>query len=107
MLTPERKEEEVGTAEVREVFNITKVGTIAGCLVTEGMFQRAAKVRVIRDGVVVTDERNVEGLRRVKQDINEVRSGTECGIKIQGFDDLKPGDKLVCYTVKTLARKLA
>jgi translation initiation factor IF-2 len=106
MLSPETREEEIGTAEVREVFRITKIGNIAGCLVTEGVIQRGAKVRVVRDGAVVTDERTVDTLRRVKDDAKEVRVGTECGIRISNFEDIKPGDKFICYKSVTVARKL-
>lgn len=106
LLEPEKREEEVGTAEVREVFRISKVGAVAGCLVTDGTIQRNSKIRVIRDSVVVTEDRNIDSLRRVKEDAREVRAGLECGIRLQGFDDLKPGDRLVCYNTKTFARKL-
>ncbi|MEX0653998.1 MAG: hypothetical protein WD151_07740, partial [Phycisphaeraceae bacterium] len=106
MLEPERKEQAVGSAEVREVFKISKVGAIAGCLVSEGAMQKSAKARVIRDGIVVTDERNIESLRRVKDDVREVRAGTECGIKLAGFDDIKAGDTIQCYTVTEIKRKL-
>ena len=106
MLDPETKEEIVGTAELRQVFKIGKMGLIAGCLVTEGAVRRKSKIRVIRDDVVITDNRAIESLRRVKEDVNEVRAGTECGIRVAGFDDLKPDDRLVCYNVVTVARKL-
>ena len=106
MLAPETQEEVLGQAEVKQVFKIGKVGMIAGCLVTEGTFQKAGKARLERDGIVVTDNREVESLRRVKDDVKEVRSGTECGIRLKGFDDLKPGDTVVCYNVKQVKRKL-
>jgi translation initiation factor IF-2 len=106
MLEPERKEQIIGSAELREVFKVSKVGNIAGCLVTEGVARRDAKVRVIRDDVVITDDRAVETLRRVKNEASEVRAGTECGIRIDGFDDVKPGDTLVFYSVETVARTL-
>ncbi|MFA9477212.1 translation initiation factor IF-2 [Phycisphaerales bacterium AB-hyl4] len=106
MLEPERKEEAVGSAEVREVFRISKVGAIAGCVVAEGSIQKSAKARIIRDGIVVTDERNLESLRRVKDDVREVRAGTECGIKLAGFDDVKIGDTIQCYNVIEIKRKL-
>ncbi len=106
MLEPEKKEEEMGTAEVREVFRISKVGAIAGCMVTDGILQRNLRMRVIRDNAVVTDNRGIESLRRVKEDVKEVRAGMECGVKIAGFDDLKPGDKLICYNTITIPRKL-
>lgn len=106
MLAPERKEEEVGTAEVREVFRITKLGSVAGCLVTDGSMQRDAKIRVVRNGVVVTDQRDFDSLRRVKDDVKEVRAGTECGIRIKNFEDVKNGDQIICYRVKEVKRKL-
>ncbi len=106
MLAPETREISLGEAEVREVFRVSKVGSIAGCLVTEGLVRRGAKMRVIRDNVVVTDERDIESLRRVKDDAREVRMGTECGIRLAGFDDVKIGDKLVCYEVEKIKRKL-
>ena len=106
MLEPEKRENEVGTAEVREMFKISKLGLVAGCLVTEGSIQRSAKARVVRNGVVVTDERSIEGLRRVKEDVREVRAGTECGIRLVGFDDIKAGDSIVCYTTTEVKRTL-
>ncbi len=106
MLTPESRETELGSAEVREVFRVSKIGNIAGCLVTDGVVQRGSKVRVVRDGGVVTENRELVSLRRVKDDVREVRVGTECGIQIAGFDDLKPGDILVCYSVESVKRKL-
>jgi len=106
MLTPEVKEETLGEAEVKEVFKISKLGNVAGCMVTEGTVQRDALIRVIRDDVIVTDGRKLSSLRRVKDDAKEVRAGTECGIRLEGFDDLKPGDKLVCFRKLEVARKL-
>ncbi len=106
LLEPERREEELGHADVREVFKVSKVGNVAGCLVSDGAIQRTAKVRVSRDGTVVTDNRNIESLKRVKDDVREVRAGTECGIKIEGFDDLKQGDVITCYNVIEIKRKL-
>ena len=107
MLDPETREEQLGLAEVRQVFRISKIGLVAGCLVTEGSVQRGARARVTRDDVVVTEGRPIESLRRVKEDAREVRAGTECGIRLDGFDDLKPGDTLVCYKELTIARKLS
>jgi translation initiation factor IF-2 len=106
LLAPETREIRVGQAEVREVFRVSKIGFIAGCLVTEGVVRRGAKMRVVRDDVVVTDERSIESLRRVKDDVREVRAGTECGIRLAGFDDVKAGDKLVCYDVEKIKRTL-
>ena len=106
MLTPETNEEELGRADVKEVFRISKLGNIAGCLVASGSVRKDAKARVLRDGVVVTDNRDIASLRRVKDEVREVRAGTECGIRIEGFDDLKAGDELVIYKVEQIARKL-
>lgn len=106
MLSPETKEQVSGEAEVREVFRISKLGNIAGCLITEGAVHRQHKIRVTRDDVVITEGRDIETLRRVKDDASEVRAGTECGIRIGGFDDVKVGDKLICYSVETIIRKL-
>ena len=106
MLEPEKKEEEIGSADVREVFRITKVGSVAGCMVSSGVINRNSKMRLIRDGAVITDNRSIESLRRVKDDVKEVRAGFECGIRLAGFDDIKPGDRLVSYNVLTIKRKL-
>lgn len=106
MLEPETKEKQLGTAQVRQVFKVSKVGMVAGCLVTEGVIQRGAKMRVIRDDVIVADDRRLDSLRRVKEDAREVRSGTECGIKLMGFDDVKIDDQLVCYNTISVSRKL-
>ncbi len=107
MLTPESREEEVGQAQVKEVFRIGGIGAVAGCLVTEGSAQRSGvKARVSRDGVVVTDNRDVESLRRVKDEVREVRAGTECGVRIQNFDDIKSGDTITFYKVQEVARTL-
>jgi translation initiation factor IF-2 len=100
MLSPEIKEEIVATIEVREVFKIGKVGTIAGCFVREGKITRNTKVRVIRDGIVVhTGE--LGSLKRFKDDVKEVTSGYECGLNINDFNDINVGDVVEGYqTVK-------
>jgi translation initiation factor IF-2 len=105
-LAPEIREESLGRAEVRQTFKISRVGTIAGCYVTEGLVNRNAKVRIIRDNVVVEDERKLESLKRVKDDVREVKSGLECGIKIAGYDDIKEGDTLEFYQEVEVARSL-
>ncbi len=106
MLSPEERETIVGTAEVREVFKISKVGTVAGCYVTEGKIDRKGTVRVIRDGsVVYTGE--IGSLKRFKDDVREVREGFECGIGVANFNDVKVGDLLECFTVEEVARTLA
>ena len=105
MLEPEQKEVVTATAEVQETFKISKVGTIAGCIVREGKLQRTAKVRVIRDGIVVyTGE--LGSLKRFKDDVKEVHMGMDCGLNIQGYNDIKVGDVVEAYTIEEIKRKL-
>lgn len=106
MLAPEKRETVEGTAEVREVFKVSKVGTIAGCYVTEGRIDRKARGRVVRDGIVVYDG-EISSLKRFKDDVKEVRESFECGIGIANFNDIKVGDQIECYTVEEFARTLA
>jgi translation initiation factor IF-2 len=106
MLAPEQREVIVGAAEVREVFRISRVGTIAGCYVTEGTIDRKSKARVIRDGGVVYTG-DLASLKRFKDDVREVREGFECGIGIQNFNDVKVGDLIECFKVEEVARTLA
>jgi translation initiation factor IF-2 len=105
LLEPEISETISGTAEVRDVFRLPKVGQIAGCLVTEGNIKRGDKVRVIRDRVVAYDG-IIFSLKRFKDDVREVASGFECGIKIEDYNDIKIGDVIEAYQVTELARKL-
>ena len=105
MLEPEQKEVVTATAEVQETFKISKVGTIAGCIVREGKLTRSAKVRVIRDGIVVyTGE--LGSLKRFKDDVKEVHSGLDCGLNIQGYNDIKVGDVVEAYTIEEIKRTL-
>ncbi len=105
MLEPEQKEVVTATAEVQETFKISKVGTIAGCIVREGKLQRIAKVRVIRDGIVVyTGE--LGSLKRFKDDVKEVHVGMDCGLNIQGYNDIKIGDVVEAYTIEEIKRTL-
>lgn len=97
MLTPETVEKVTGRAEVREVFKISRIGTIAGCYVTDGLINRNAAIRLIRDNIVVVDERKLFSLRRVKDDVREVRAGLECGLRIADFNDIKVGDVIEAY----------
>jgi translation initiation factor IF-2 len=106
MLKPERRETIEGSAEVREVFKVSKVGTIAGCYVSEGRIDRKGHARLVRDGVVVYDGQ-IGSLKRFKDDAKEVREGFECGIGIANFNDVKVGDVIECYTVEEIARTLA
>ena len=105
MLEPEQKEVVTATAEVQETFKISKVGTIAGCIVREGKLARTAKVRVIRDGIVVyTGE--LGSLKRFKDDVKEVHMGMDCGLNIQGYNDVKVGDVIEAYTIEEIKRTL-
>lgn len=105
MLSPDFKEEVVATVEIREVFKITKVGTIAGCMVKEGKIKRSSKVRIIRDGIVVhTGE--LASLKRFKDDVKEVQHGYECGLNIQNFNDIKVGDLVEAYELTEVKKTL-
>jgi len=105
MLAPERKERVIGLVEVREVFRISKVGTVAGCYVVDGLVKRGSAIRILRDDVVVhTGE--LDSLKRFKEDVREVKSGFECGLSVKGFADIKTGDKLEVYEVVEIARTL-
>ena len=96
LLDPEIREDVMGHVEVREVFRAPKIGTIAGCYVTEGVVKRNANVRIVRDGVVIF-EGNIDSLRRFKDDVNEVKMGTECGIGVVNYSDIKEGDQLEIF----------
>jgi translation initiation factor IF-2 len=105
LLAPERKESVLGLVEVRQVFRISKVGTVAGCYVQEGLIKRGAQVRVLRDNVVLhTGE--IEALKRFKDDVREVKSGFECGISLKGFQDVKEGDQFEVFEILEVARTL-
>ena len=106
MLKPEFEEAQLGTAEVRELFKVPKVGTVAGCIVRSGTITRNSKARLIRDSVVISDNLNVESLRRFKDDATEVREGFECGIKITNFDDVKVDDTIEAYRIDVIRRTL-
>jgi translation initiation factor IF-2 len=105
MLSPEIEEQITGSAEVREVFNITKIGTIAGCYVLEGVFTRKSKIRVIRDGIVIHTGA-LKDLKRFKDDVKEVKHGYECGISIEKFNDIQVEDTLEAFEEVEVARKL-
>jgi translation initiation factor IF-2 len=106
MLTPDEKLEARGRAEVREIFGISRVGKVAGCYVREGTIERNHLVRLVRDGVVVKDRAAIESLRRFKDDVKEVKNGMECGIRLAGFDDVKPADIIEAFELVQVARKL-
>jgi len=105
MLAPERKESIVGMVEVREVYRISKVGTVAGCMVLDGLVRRGAKIRVLRDNVVIHDG-ELDSLKRFKDDVREVKAGFECGLSVKNFSDIKIGDQLEAYEVVEVARTL-
>ncbi len=105
MLAPEQREEVIGTAEIRTVFVASKIGTVAGCMVTAGVARRGARVRMLRDNVVVyTGE--VDSVKRMKDDVREVKEGFECGVKIKNYNDIAEGDQLEFFEVKEVARTL-
>jgi len=105
MLAPEKKEEVIGSAEIRTVFVASKIGTVAGCMVTSGQVTRNAHFRLLRNNVVIyTGE--LESLKRVKDDVREVKEGFECGIKLKNYNDIKEGDQLEFFEVKEIARTL-
>jgi translation initiation factor IF-2 len=106
LLEPEIRQEVLGHAEVRKVFNVSKVGTIAGCYVTDGLVQRDALIRVTRNGVIVVNDRVLEQLKRFKDDAKDVKANMECGMKIVGYDDIKEGDVLECYKKVEIKRTL-
>ncbi|RPI58874.1 MAG: translation initiation factor IF-2, partial [Planctomycetaceae bacterium] len=105
-LAPEIRMETLGRAEVRQTFKVSRVGTIAGCFVIDGVASRNAKVRITRNNIVVEDERSLDSLKRFKDDAREVKAGMECGLKIAGYDDIKEGDILEFYHRIEIARKL-
>lgn len=105
LLAPEIREQHVGLAEVKEVFTSPKLGDIAGCIVSEGYVKRSNPIRVLRDNVVIY-EGELESLRRFKDDVNEVRSGTECGIGVKNYNDVKVGDQIECFERIEVARTL-
>jgi len=106
MLEPELRQEVLGHAEVRAVFKVSKVGTIAGCYVTDGVVQRDALIRVTRGDIVIENDRKLSQLKRFKDDAKEVRANMECGMKIDGYDDIKEGDILECYKQVEVKRTL-
>jgi translation initiation factor IF-2 len=106
LLEPEETEKSIGRAVVRAVFKISKVGSVAGCYVSSGTVGKNAKVRLIRDNIVIRDDLNIETLKHFKDDVREVKAGLECGIKIAGFDDIKVDDVFDFYEIVKIARTL-
>lgn len=105
LLSPELKEKILGYAEIREVYNITGVGKVAGCMVTEGMVKRGAKVRLLRDNVVIHDG-SLGQLKRFKEDVKEVKEGYECGMSFENYNDIQKGDFIECYEIEEIAATL-
>ncbi|HRE21704.1 MAG TPA: translation initiation factor IF-2, partial [Rhabdaerophilum sp.] len=105
MLAPTLRETMLGNAEIKQVFNITKVGNIAGCLVTDGKVERGAKVRLIRDNVVI-HEGTLKTLKRFKDEVKEVAAGQECGMAFQNYEDMRAGDVIECFRVEEIQRSL-
>ena len=105
LLAPEKKEVVQGHLEVRAVFSISRTGNIAGCFVTDGFVTRSSRVRLMRDGKILYDG-GLGGLRRVKDDVREVREGFECGVKLAGYEDVKVGDTIEAYEIQEFAGKL-
>ena len=106
LLDPEETERSLGRAAVRAVFKVSKVGTVAGCYVSSGNVSKNAKVRLIRDNIVIRDDLNIDTLKHFKDDVREVKTGLECGIKIAGFDDIKVDDVFDFYDIVKVARTL-
>ena len=106
MLSPVLSEEVVATLEVRETFKVPKFGTVAGCYIQEGKITRSSKIRLIRDGIVI-NEGDIGSLKRFKDDVREVESGYECGLNINGYNDVKIGDIIEAYKIIETKKKLS
>jgi translation initiation factor IF-2 len=106
MLSPSLRERFLGNAAIREVFAITKVGKVAGCMVTEGTVKRGARVRLLRDNVVI-HEGSLKTLKRFKDEVREVKEGYECGMAFENYQDIQAGDVIECFEVEEVARALA
>jgi translation initiation factor IF-2 len=106
MLAPLNRETFLGNAEVLEVFNISKVGKVGGCRVSEGVVRKGAKVRILRDNVVIQEMGVLQTLKRFKDEVNEVLSGQECGMSFGAFQDIKAGDVIECFNVEVVQRTL-
>ncbi|MBE0613082.1 MAG: translation initiation factor IF-2 [Burkholderiales bacterium] len=105
MLTPEKKESVTGTVQIRNIYKISKIGTVAGCMVQDGVIKRGARVRLLRDNIVVHDG-ELDSLKRFKDDVREVKAGFECGLSLKNYNDIKEGDQLEAYEVLEVARTL-
>ncbi|MFZ1083175.1 MAG: EF-Tu/IF-2/RF-3 family GTPase, partial [Candidatus Kryptoniota bacterium] len=106
LLSPDVREDVVGSVEVRQIFKVPKAGTVAGCYVVDGKIQRSNRVRLVRDGIVV-HEGSIASLKRFKDDVREVEEGYECGLGIENFNDVKVGDTIEAFTMVETQRTLA
>jgi translation initiation factor IF-2 len=105
MLAPEKKENAVGLVEIRQVFRISRVGSVAGCYVLDGLVRRGSQVRLLRDNVVIwTGE--LDSLKRFKDDVREVKAGFECGLSLKNYNDIQEGDQLEVFEIEEVARSL-
>jgi translation initiation factor IF-2 len=104
MLSPVQTEETIGEAEVRALFRVSRLGTIAGCMVTSGVVRRNARVRIVREGTVI-HETTIADLKRFKEDAREVAEGFECGIRLEGFNDLREGDVFEVFETREVERE--
>src|SRR5690606_19310669 len=102
MLAPEKREEVIGMGEIREVYSISRIGKVAGCMVTDGVVRRDSQVRLLRNNVVLWTS-HLESLRRFKDDVKEVRSGFDCGITLRGNNDIEVGDQLEIFEIREIA----
>ncbi|MBT5799945.1 MAG: translation initiation factor IF-2, partial [Alphaproteobacteria bacterium] len=105
LLSPDQQEDFIGYAEIREVFSVSKLGKVAGCYVTEGIIRRGCKVRLLRDNVVI-HEGALKTLKRFKDEVKEVKDGTECGMAFENYSDIQQGDVIECFEIKEVARTL-
>jgi translation initiation factor IF-2 len=105
MLAPTLREQFLGNAEIRQVFDITKVGKVAGCMITEGVVKRGAKVRLLRENVVI-HEGTLKTLKRFKDEVREVQQGYECGMAFENYTDIREGDIIECFEIEEIARRL-
>jgi translation initiation factor IF-2 len=103
MLEPVYADRTIGVAEVRQVFRIPRIGTIAGCMVREGEIRRNARARIKRGGQVLVENTTIASLKRVQEDVREVRSGFECGIGVSNFNDFQVGDQIECYVTERVS----
>jgi translation initiation factor IF-2 len=105
LLAPTMRETTLGNAQILQIFTVSKVGKVAGCRVTEGIIRRGAKVRLLRDNVVI-HEGDLSQLKNFKEDVREIREGFECGITLANYQDIQVGDRIECFEMEEVARQL-